>query len=154
MVLNPFGFPVPRRGQDTLTTPMRGTSVLYWQQRLVSWCRSNASHCTEYTVWSPFVHKQCTKVLLMDEWRALWTLWSDRGVTSKPRLSKVSLSLNLLPLEIEHSAHGLHLLLAASLSCSGTIARLNSFNISSIRAALLFHFALSLGARPFVYLSI
>jgi len=51
---------------------------------------------------------------------------------------------------IGYLAHGLHLLLAASLSCSGPFSRPNSFNISSIRIALLFHFVLFLGARPFV----
>jgi len=51
---------------------------------------------------------------------------------------------------IGHLAHGLHLLLAASLSCLGLFALAISFNISSIRTAPLFHFALSLGVRLFV----
>jgi len=62
-----------------------------------------------------------------------------------PRLTH----LNFVSLWIGHLAHGLDLLLAASLSCLGPFARAFSFYISSIRTALLFLFALSLGVRPF-----
>jgi len=148
---------------------MRGTSVLYWQQRLdhdaclrgvivkslLDLYRGLGA--TPLTARSPRIDLRSS--ISNARKCCLWTSGGHtldslqcRDVPSKPRLSKsVALSLNLATLEFGHLAHGLRLLLAAaSLSCSGTIAHLNPIQyLKHSHCIVVVSFRVVPGCAPF-----